>query len=169
MSGEINALAPHHLPVFITAPGEPDLFFNGSAIFMIAMVLLLGSVYFRLHALPEKFAHGTPNPLQFEIVAVLSLLALFTHNHLYWVAALLLALIRIPDFTTPLSAMADSLAKLAGRRIPTTQPITDAAPDDEVSQPPPRAKDAAPRDSKAGDTLAGSEQTATWAASKASI
>jgi hypothetical protein len=46
---------------------------------------------------------------------VLALLALFTHNNIFWVAALLLALVRLPDIATPLVAMADSLAKLAGR------------------------------------------------------
>ena len=40
--------------------------------------------------------------LQFEIVAVLGLLALFTHMHVFWVAGLLLALIDIPDFGGPL-------------------------------------------------------------------
>jgi hypothetical protein len=49
-------------------------------------------------------------------VAVLALLALFTHINAFWVAALLLALVPIPDFWTPLATMAESLAKMAGRR-----------------------------------------------------
>lgn len=130
MNAAINPNAPHHLPVFITAPGEPDVFFNGSAVFIVVIILLLGSLYFRLHALPEKLAHGTPNRLQFEIVAVLALLALFTHNHLYWVAALLLALVRIPDLTTPLGTMADALARMAGRRRLTADPAVGDVPDD---------------------------------------
>jgi hypothetical protein len=52
--------------------------------------------------------------LQFEIVAVLGLLALFTHIHLFWVAGLLLALIDIPDFGGSLSRIAGSTEKLAG-------------------------------------------------------
>ena len=52
--------------------------------------------------------------LQFEIVAVLGLLALFTHIHAFWVAGLLLALIDIPDFGWPLRRIAGSLEKLAG-------------------------------------------------------
>jgi hypothetical protein len=52
--------------------------------------------------------------LQFEIVAVLGLLALFTHQHVFWVAGLLLALIDIPDFGTPLRRIAGSAEKLAG-------------------------------------------------------
>ena len=118
MSPTINPAAPHHLPVFITAPGEADLFLNGSAIFLVVVVLSLGSLYFRLHALPEHLAHGNASKLQFEVVAVLALLALFTHNTTFWVAALLLALVPVPDFHGPLSVMADSLAKIAGLRRP---------------------------------------------------
>jgi hypothetical protein len=112
----MNPAAPHHLPVFITAPGESDLFLNGAAIFLVLVVLGLGSVYFRLHALPEHMAHKNANKLQFEVVAVLALLALFTHNNMFWVASLLLALVPIPDFHGPLSTMADSLARMAGYR-----------------------------------------------------
>ena len=51
--------------------------------------------------------------LQFEIVAILGLLSLFTHIHLFWVAGLLLALIDIPDFGTPLRSIAGSVEKIA--------------------------------------------------------
>jgi len=51
--------------------------------------------------------------LQFEIVAVLGLLALFTHVHLFWIAALLLAMIDLPDFSTPLRSIAGSVEKIA--------------------------------------------------------
>jgi hypothetical protein len=46
-------------------------------------------------------------------VAVLGLLALFTHTHLFWIAALLLALIDLPDFGTPLRSIAGSVEKIA--------------------------------------------------------
>jgi hypothetical protein len=52
--------------------------------------------------------------LQFEIVAVLGLLALFTHVHLFWIAGLLLALVDLPDFGTPLRSIAGSVEKIAG-------------------------------------------------------
>lgn len=115
MATTIHPGAPHHLPPFITAPGETDYFYNGSAIFIVAMVVVLGTLYFRLHALPEHLAHDKIDKHQFQLIGVLALLALFTHNNIFWVAALLLALIRIPDLTTPLNAMADSLSKLVGR------------------------------------------------------
>ena len=81
---------------------------------------MLGVLYLRLHALPEHIAHRT-GKVQLQIVAVLGLLALFTHNHVYWIAGLLLALIPLPDFSTPLAGMAASLAKMADRRRPSAQ------------------------------------------------
>jgi hypothetical protein len=51
--------------------------------------------------------------LQFEIVAVLGLLSLFTHIHAFWVAGLLLALIDLPDFQTPLKRIAGGVEALA--------------------------------------------------------
>jgi hypothetical protein len=104
--------AVEHLPPFITAPGQTDILFVVTVVLLIAVVLLIGNLYFRLHALPEHIAHGT-NKVQMEIVAVLALLALFTHNHLYWIAALLLAFIQLPDFSSPINSMAQSLEKLA--------------------------------------------------------
>ena len=104
--------AAKHLPAFITGPGQTDVLFVVVAVLLIGIVLLIGNFYFRLHALPEQLAHRG-HKVQFEIVAVLALLALFTHNHLFWIAALLLALIQLPDFSTPIASMARSLDKLA--------------------------------------------------------
>jgi len=75
--------------------------------------LWVGTLYWKLHSLPERMAHKSQK-LQFEIVAVLGLLALFTHIHLFWVAGLLLALIDIPDFGGSLSRIAGSTERLAG-------------------------------------------------------
>ena len=82
---------------------------------VIATVLGLGILFFRLHSLPERLGH---KKLQFEIVAVLGLLSLFTHVHAFWVAGLLLALIDLPDFTTPLKRIATSLERLSGTESP---------------------------------------------------
>jgi hypothetical protein len=113
MSNGMHPGAPHHLPAFITAPGETDYFYNGSLIFLIIMVVVVGTLYFRLHALPEHLAHGQENKVQFQLVGVLALLALFTHNNGFWVAALFLALVPIPDLATPLTAIADALSRMA--------------------------------------------------------
>jgi NADH:ubiquinone oxidoreductase subunit 5 (subunit L)/multisubunit Na+/H+ antiporter MnhA subunit len=106
--------APHHLPWFITSPGETDVLMVVMAVVLIVAVLMIGILFLRLHSLPERMAHKGKK-LQFEIVAVLCLLALFTHIHLFWVAALLLALIDIPDFGGSLGRMAGSLEKIADR------------------------------------------------------
>jgi hypothetical protein len=42
------------------------------------------------------------------------LLALFTHNHLFWVIGLFLAMVDLPDFGTPLRRIAGSVEKMAG-------------------------------------------------------
>ena len=113
MSELLHPAAPHHLPSFITAPGDTDILMILVGIILIAAVLAVGNIYLRLHTLPERMAHKSQK-LQFEIVAVLGLLALFTHIHLFWVAGLLLAMIDLPDFGTPLRSIASSVARMAG-------------------------------------------------------
>ena len=121
MSDALHPLAPHHLPPFITPPGETDVLMNVMIVVVIAIILAVGTLYLRLHALPEHMAHRG-HKVQFEIVAVLALLALFTHNHLFWIAGLLLALVQIPDFSTPLASMAESQERIARRLVPATEP-----------------------------------------------
>lgn len=113
MSELVHPAAPHHLPSFITAPGDTDILMILVGIILIAAVLAVGNIYLRLHTLPERMAHKSQK-LQFEIVAVLGLLALFTHIHLFWVVGLLLAMIDLPDFGTPLRSIAGSVARIAG-------------------------------------------------------
>ena len=113
MSDQLHPLAPHHLPGFITAPTDTDVWMVVMGVFLIVAVLSIGNLYLKLHSLPERMAHKSQK-LQFEIVAVLGLLALFTHVHLFWIAALLLAMIDLPDFSTPLRSIAGSVEKIAG-------------------------------------------------------
>ena len=113
MSASLNPAAPHHLPAFITAPGEADVLMVVMAVVLIIAVLAVGLLFLRLHTLPERMAHRS-HKLQFEIVAVLGLLALFTHQHIFWVAGLILALIDIPDFGNPLRRIAGSAERIAG-------------------------------------------------------
>lgn len=128
MTASLNPAAPHHLPIFITAPGDTDVLTVVVAMFLIVAVLAIGLLFLRLHTLPERIAHRG-HKLQFEIVAVLGLLALFTHMHIFWVAGLLLALIDIPDFGGTFNRMAGSLEKIAG--IPPGQGA-DEVPDESV-------------------------------------
>jgi hypothetical protein len=121
---EIHPLAPHAAPFYITAPGQTDGLFVTMGIVVLLCVVGIGIFYFKLHALPEHMAHRGQK-VQFEIVAVLALIALFTHNHAFWIAGLLLALVPLPDFSTPLTSMAQSLGKMAGSKpeVPEVQPI----------------------------------------------
>jgi hypothetical protein len=113
VSEALHPAAPHHLPAFITAPGDTDILMVVMGIVLVGSILMVGNFYLHLHALPERMAHKSQK-LQFEIVAVLGLLALFTHNHLFWVIGLLLAMIDLPDFGTPLRRIAGSVEKIAG-------------------------------------------------------
>ena len=117
MTDQLHPLTPHHLPFYITKPGETDVLMIVMGIFLILAILGVGNIYLRLHSLPERMAHKSQK-LQFEIVAVLGLLALFTHIHLFWIAALLLALIDLPDFGTPLRSIADSAERIADAADP---------------------------------------------------
>ncbi len=111
MTSATHPAATHHLPGFITGPGEWDLLYTLTTLIVIASVVGLGVFFFRLHSLPERLGH---KKIQFEIVAVLCLISLFTHIHAFWIAALLLALIDLPDFISPMRRMAGALEKLSG-------------------------------------------------------
>ena len=82
MNESLHPNAPHHLPGFITAPGDTDILMVVVGIVLIGAVLIVGNLYLRLHTMPERMAHKSQKP-QFEIVAVLGMLALFTHIHLF--------------------------------------------------------------------------------------
>jgi hypothetical protein len=112
MPSSLHPAAPHHLPWFIVEPGETDVLMAVTAVMLIAAVLGIGILFLRVHSLPERLAHKGKK-IQLEIVAVLCLLALFTHVHLFWVIALLLAIIDIPDFGGSMSRIAGSLEKIA--------------------------------------------------------
>jgi hypothetical protein len=130
MDGTLHALAPSHMPFFITAPGETDVLLNAMIVFVIVLFLLIGVFYFKLHSLPERLAHKNPNKMQFEIVAVLGLIALLTHNPNFWFAALILAMIRLPDYQSPLETIAGAMTGLVNRARPAPAPelVTGPAP-----------------------------------------
>ena len=115
MAESLHPAAPHHLPSFITAPGETDVLMVAMGFVLLLAVLMFGNLFLWLHSLPERVAHKS-HKIQFEIVAVLCLIALFTHVHIFWVAALLLAMIDIPDFGMSLSRIAASAEKIADAR-----------------------------------------------------
>jgi multisubunit Na+/H+ antiporter MnhF subunit len=112
---EPHPAASHHLPAFITAPGETDVLMVVTGLFLALAVVMFGVLFLRLHSLPDQIAHKS-HKLQSEIVCVLCLIALFTHMHIFWVAALLLAMIDIPDFGGSLARIATSAEKIADVR-----------------------------------------------------
>ena len=95
-----HPLASHGIPPFITPPNSTDVLMVLMAFVLVGTVLAAGVFFFWLHSLPERLVHNSTK-VHFDIVAVLGLLSLFTHIHLFWVAALLIALVRIPNFSLP--------------------------------------------------------------------
>ncbi|NOG73626.1 hypothetical protein HJG45_24985 [Roseicella sp. DB1501] len=85
----------------------------GTGIALAVGVLAFGLLMLRIHMLPDHIAHGG-RKVQLEVVAVLGLLSMFSGIHGFWVAALILALIDIPDFTGPLRRIAGSTERIAG-------------------------------------------------------
>jgi hypothetical protein len=112
VTDQLHPMMPHHLPFYVAKPGETDVLMIVMGIFLVLIILGVGNIYLHLHSLPERMAHKGQK-LQFEIVAVLGLISLFTHIHIFWIAGLLLALIDLPDFTTPLTRIAGSVEKIA--------------------------------------------------------
>jgi hypothetical protein len=106
---------PDHLPFYITGPGETDGLLLLVAIFLIGVVVAFGAFYFTIQSIPDRMVEGS-GKAQMQIVGLLGLLSLFTLNNAFWIAALLLAAIRIPDFATPLGSISKSLKKLARGR-----------------------------------------------------
>jgi hypothetical protein len=142
----MNPAVPDVLPWFSPRPGEPDTLLAVTAVILLIGVLLIGVLYFWLHSLPERLGH---KKLQFQVVAVLGLLALFTHVHAFWIVGLLLAVIDLPDFLAPLRRIADASEKIAGivpapeaMQVP-AEPVVVAAPrpasEPEASPAPPAA------------------------------
>ncbi|MFZ1969339.1 MAG: hypothetical protein WAU79_19850, partial [Bradyrhizobium sp.] len=52
-----NPIATTHLPIFITAPGETDVLFNVTLVFVVACIILTGVIFLTIHSLPERMAH----------------------------------------------------------------------------------------------------------------
>src|SRR3984957_9054626 len=130
LSEQMHPMAPHHLPFYLAPGSGTDVLMVVMGIFLVAVLVWVGTLYLRLHSLPERMAHKSQK-LQFEIVAILGLLALFTHIQLFWVAGLLLAMIDIPDFGTPLRSIAGSVEKIAD-----TMPDTGSEAEQETSLAP---------------------------------
>jgi hypothetical protein len=111
-----NPIATTHMPFFITQPGDTDVLFNVTLVFVVACIILAGVVFLTIHSLPERMAHKSQKIL-LDLIALLCLLALLTHEHLFWFIAIVLAFIDIPDFLTPVNRIAKSVETMTGQGV----------------------------------------------------
>ena len=107
-----NPAATAPLPFFITAPGDTDVLFNVTLVVVVGSIILTGVIFLTIHSLPERMAHKSKKIL-LDLIALLCLLALLTHEHLFWFAAIVLAFIDIPDFLTPVNRIARSVEAMS--------------------------------------------------------
>ena len=123
---EISSLVvKDHLPFYITGPGESDILFGAVAISLVLIIVGFGAFYFTIQAIPDRMVKGA-SKAQMQIVGLLGLVSLFTMNNIYWVAALLIAAVRIPDFVTLFKSQARSQKKMSNS-------LAGMAPGDEVA------------------------------------
>jgi len=104
-------MTTEHVPGYL-AGATSDPLMIVMAVILVVVILVAGVMYFKLHAVPEHIAHGK-NHTQVQLIAILTILALFTHNNIFWIAALVLAVVEFPDFVSPLKSIAKSLEKIA--------------------------------------------------------
>jgi hypothetical protein len=108
---ERHPAATIHAPPFFTPPGSTDVLLWVMGVVLVGAVLAVGVLFFWLHSLPERLVHKSTK-MHIDIVAVLALLSLFTHVHLFWVAALLLAFVEMPQWSMP--DFSSLLGRIAG-------------------------------------------------------
>jgi hypothetical protein len=127
VSAAANPIATHNLPFFITPPGETDVLYNITMVFVIGAIVMTGVIFLTIHSLPERMAHKS-RKIQMDLIAVLCLLALLLHQHVFWFAALILAFIDIPDFLTPVNRIASSVENMAAQEAADVPPVDHAEP-----------------------------------------
>src|SRR6185437_11514640 len=161
---QAHSAATEHMPMFITAPGNTDVLMVITAIILAVSVIAFGVLFFRLHTLPERVAHKA-HKIQFVIVAILGLIALFTHMHIFWVAGLLLAFIDIPDFGGFFGRIAGSVERMAGVKVGMGAEADDT-PSDALSDTKPQAPEADRPDQRGNDAAWAAKKTTRAAASR---
>ncbi|WP_371731881.1 hypothetical protein [Ruegeria sp. HKCCA6707] len=126
-TADLHPMSTGHIPSYVTQADGSDFLFTFMLVFTVIVIVLIGVAYFTLHAIPEKLAHKSNHP-QFQLVGILALLALFTHNGLFWVAAILVAGFQFPDFAAPLRGIADAIRSLGPQRK--SDPVIEEPPVD---------------------------------------
>ncbi len=113
-TADLHPMATGHIPSYVAQADGSDFLLTFMFIFTVLVIVLIGVGYFTLHSIPEKIAHESNHP-QFQLVGILALLALFTHNGLFWVAAILVAGFQFPDVAAPLRAISDAIRSLGAQ------------------------------------------------------
>jgi hypothetical protein len=106
---------PTHLPWFITEPEQIDTLMVFIGVFLVLFTVMMGVLMFRLLYLPAKMV-PQEQKAKYEVVATLYLLAMFAPGNFLWIAALLVAMIDIPDFTPLLERIAEAVRRIAQSR-----------------------------------------------------
>ena len=128
---DLHPMATGHIPSYVTQADGSDFLLTFMFVFTVLVIVLIGVGYFTLHSIPEKIAHESNHP-QFQLVGILALLALFTHNGLFWVAAILVAGFQFPDVAAPLRAIADAIRSLGKQG--NVEPVPAASSEPTVQQ-----------------------------------
>lgn len=130
-TADLHPMATGHIPHYVTQADGSDYLLTFMFVFTVLVIVLIGVGYFTLHSIPEKIAHESNHP-QFQLVGILALLALFTHNGLFWIAAILVAGFQFPDVAAPLRGIADAIRSLGNQ--PTSEPPADPTPEPAAQQ-----------------------------------
>jgi hypothetical protein len=69
LNEQIHPMGSHHLPFYLAPGSGTDVLMVVMGIFLVASLIWAGTLYLRLHSLPERMAHKSEK-LQFEIVAI---------------------------------------------------------------------------------------------------
>ena len=114
MSDQLHPMAPHHLPAFITAPGETDIWMVVMGIFLVLTVLAVGTSFAAAYVARTDGAQVAEIAVRDRRGAGA---AGAVHPHPSVLGrGLMLALIDLPDLGTPLRRIAGSVEKMAGNR-----------------------------------------------------
>ena len=111
-SEAIISASQDYLPWYVTGPGGTDVLFGLVALALVLIVIGFGALYFTIQSIPDRLVKGT-SKTQMQIVGLLGLVSLFTMNNLYWVAALLLAAVRLPDLVSLFKSQARSQKRMS--------------------------------------------------------
>lgn len=144
MSDTSALVVKEHLPFYITGPGETDVLFGVVAVALVLILVGFGALYFTIQAIPDRLVKGS-SKAQMQIVGLLGLISLFTMNNIYWVAAILIAAVRIPDVVSLFKSQARSQKRMSSSLAemgPALEPVDETAAAEPDAQEPGGQKEA---------------------------